>query len=231
MSRNLPTRRSRPEPLLMQPSMILASSAMAEFMGTLLLQLLAGSTTIPARAAAAYAGLSKPNAQDHLEVSVADNNAVLSASCKPIRGKHDSLGMESLTYVLTQTQHSCTMHAACGMVRHHNDSVSCAADETEAVLKQREWPAWNATPLNALSQQHITVHGSVNYGGAHAVASNRRCQLCPAQWGPSEPRTVPGSSSVRPPDLVHLLRVHRRSGEHHMTWNLMQSPVDSGACY
>jgi hypothetical protein len=32
---------------------------MAEFLGTMLLQLLAGSTSSPARAAAAYAGLSK----------------------------------------------------------------------------------------------------------------------------------------------------------------------------
>lgn len=69
--------RRRPEPLLLQPSMIVASSAMAEFMGTLLLQLLAGSTTIPARAAAAYAGLSKPNAQDHLE----DSGAVAIVLC------------------------------------------------------------------------------------------------------------------------------------------------------
>jgi hypothetical protein len=42
--------------------MILASTAMAEFMGTMLLQLLAGSTNSPARAAAAYAGLSECHA-------------------------------------------------------------------------------------------------------------------------------------------------------------------------
>lgn len=51
--------RRRPEPLLLQPSLILASTAMAEFMGTLLLQLLAGSTINPLRAALAYTGLSK----------------------------------------------------------------------------------------------------------------------------------------------------------------------------
>lgn len=49
----------RPEPLLLQPNLIVASTVMAEFMGTLLLQLLAGSTNSPARAAAAYAGLSE----------------------------------------------------------------------------------------------------------------------------------------------------------------------------
>jgi hypothetical protein len=48
-----------PVPLLLQPNLILISTAMAEFMGTLLLQLLAGSTNSPARAAAAYAGLSE----------------------------------------------------------------------------------------------------------------------------------------------------------------------------
>lgn len=58
-STRIGTRRERPEPLLLQPNLILASSASAEFMGTLLLQLLAGSTNSPARAAAAYAGLSK----------------------------------------------------------------------------------------------------------------------------------------------------------------------------
>jgi hypothetical protein len=58
-SSRMTSRPQRPQPFLLQPNLILASTAMAEFMGTMLLQLLAGSTSSPARAAAAYAGLSK----------------------------------------------------------------------------------------------------------------------------------------------------------------------------
>lgn len=50
---------TRNQPFLLRPNLILASTAMAEFTGVMLLQLLAGSTNSPARAAAAYAGLSE----------------------------------------------------------------------------------------------------------------------------------------------------------------------------
>lgn len=58
-SSRMASRHQKTQPFLLQPNLILASTAMAEFMGTMLLQLLAGSTNNPARAAAAYAGLSK----------------------------------------------------------------------------------------------------------------------------------------------------------------------------